>query len=209
MANRTLRRTQNGARSDASRIDGNSPTSDSANGGDAGSEPELPIGEPDIDRESNIDGEHDESDTGDTCRIGDVVIDPAELQQRADSAGGGSSGRTRKPRADAGTKRGTRGAKKATATLEPLILMVHTMMASFLHTPELEVDQTEAKVLSDAYCNFCEYHNVPIMSEKRQSEVALFMALGKVYGTRFVAIKERRKREKKNNIRNVTPIKGA
>jgi hypothetical protein len=74
--------------------------------------------------------------------------------------------------------------------------MVHTWASVLLKTPELMLDQTEVKQLSEAYTTFCEYHEVPILTPKRMSEINLVATGLMIFGTRFIAIRKRHKEEK-------------
>jgi len=84
--------------------------------------------------------------------------------------------------------------------------MLHSTLAVVLHTPELMLDESEVKQLSEAYSEFCMYHDIPILTPKRMSEVALIAVAIKLYGTRGMAIHERRKQERLQKRGNVTPI---
>jgi hypothetical protein len=75
--------------------------------------------------------------------------------------------------------------------------MIHTMAAVMTHTPELKLDESEVKEFSSVYGEFCAYHEVPILTPKRMSELALGAFFLKIYGPRFVAIRNRIKRDAK------------
>jgi hypothetical protein len=74
--------------------------------------------------------------------------------------------------------------------------MVHTWASVLLKTPELMLEQDEVKTLSDAYGTFSEYHEVPMLTPKRMSEINLVAVALSIYGTRLVAISRRKKVEK-------------
>ena len=142
--------------------------------------------------------------------VGAVEIDPNELDEfiarDSDRAGDGSVNPdgTRKRRKRGPNKR-TTGAAKAEASVEPFITMVHALMQAKI--PEMELAEGEAKRVSDAYIDFCVHHEIPILSEKRMSEINLISALWMVYGTRVIAIRNRMKEEAKvKKARNVTPM---
>jgi hypothetical protein len=159
------------------------------------------------------DGEDTERDTerlGSGVRI--VEIDPEQLGEyiARDGAGtgdGSDNGDGTRKRRKRGPNKRTTGAKKAQETVKPFLLMAHTWAAVFLKTPELNLTEDEADKLSNAYNNFCEYHDIPILSPKRMSEINMILALGMVYGPRVVAVRNRIKEEAKvKKARNVTPI---
>ena len=176
--------------------------------------------EPDIDRSTDADDRDVDQQPNGTVGVGVVEVSPERLgkfiEQRAaergaDSGSGDSSGnRTRKPRADTGTKRGKRGGKKEAQNIEPLVTMVHTWGAILLKTPELMLTADESKKLSDAYSQFCEHHDVPIMTEKRMSEINLIVAIATLYGPRLIAIKNRKRAEKGNGrVQQMPPVRSA
>lgn len=159
------------------------------------------------------DGEDTERDTeraGGGVRI--VEIDPEQLGEyiARDGAGtgnGADNGDGTRKRRKRGPNKRTTGKVKAQETVEPFLLMAHTWAAVFLKCPEIALTQDEAKRLSDSYANFCEYHDIPILSAKRMSEINMILALGMVYGPRVVAVRNRIKEEAKvKKAKNVTPI---
>lgn len=84
-------------------------------------------------------------------------------------------------------------------------MMIHTLMAS--KVPEMAMTSDEAERVSSAYVNFCDHHDIPILSAKRLSEVELISMLWMVYGTRVIAIRSRMKDDvRAAKARNVTPI---
>lgn len=158
--------------------------------------------EPHVDRRTNTDDRNVNQQPVGSQHIGIVDVDPERLgefiAERADSGNGNSDGNgTRKRRADAGTKRGRRGKKETPANLEAVITMIHSWASVLLKTPELMLAESETKQLSDAYSTFCEYHEVPILTPKRMSEITLIACALSIYGTRVVAISQRRKQERK------------
>ena len=148
--------------------------------------------------------------------IGVVEVDPNKLGDFI--ANGGASGTDvsgsdtgRKRRSDAGTKRGARGKRKkeTSENLDVVINMLHVTAATMLHTPEIILAPEEVEQLSSAYAEFCVYHETPILTPKRMSEVALIAVALKLYGTRFVAIRNRVKEERKErNAQKVVSMKG-
>lgn len=198
MADRTLRRAYGGTRESTGELSG-------IINGDVGSKPDSAgtvIGD-----DSSI--VNDGTDAiGDTERssgsIGVVEIDPEQLDEyiAGDSATGNGSDSTtgKRERKKRGPNKRTTGAKKAQDSIAPFIMMVHTLMAA--KVPEMALEMDEAERVSKAYINFCEYHDIPILSAKRMSEIELISMLWMVYGTRIIAIRNRMKVEK---AKNVTP----
>lgn len=140
-----------------------------------------------------------------------VECDPAELGDRiaasrdADSGSGSGTGRRpgRKPRGP------NKRRKETPQNIDTALLLLHTMAASVLHTPELMLSDEEAKQLSDAYVEFSRHHEVGILSEKRMSEVMLISAVCMMYGPRLMAVRMRKKEEKKDrpfNVRGSQPV---
>jgi hypothetical protein len=144
------------------------------------------------------DTERDTERTGSSVRI--VEIDPESIDDYIASGGSGngdSTGDEPRKRRKRGPNKRTTGAKKAQDSVEPFILMAHTWAAAFLKTPELQLEKEEAKQISDAYIEFCQYHDVPMLSPKRLSEINLIAALGLVYVPRVIAIRNRTKEERR------------
>lgn len=193
MADRTLRRPYNGAVADAG-------TNGSATSGIDGSEPQRVSGESNADTQSVGNGADTERDTerdGGGVRV--VEIDPSNLSEyiARDSAGNGSGDTGTRTRRKRGPNKRTTGEKKAADSVKPFLMMAHTWAAVFLKTPELELAESEAEQLNAAYANFCEYHEIPIFTAKRMSEINMVAALLLVYGPRFVAVRARHKEERK------------
>jgi hypothetical protein len=193
MANRTLRRSYTGT------IPNAEPDTES-DGRDTGIEQDASGTVADDDSATVNDGTDSERDTERVSGgVGVVEIDPSELTEyiERDSNGNGDSGEPRKRR---GRKPGTKnrtGSKKAADSVKPFLMMAHTWAAVFLKTPELELAESEAEQLNAAYANFCEYHEIPIFTAKRMSEINMVAALLLVYGPRFVAVRARHKEERK------------
>jgi hypothetical protein len=202
MANRTLRRT--GKR--VENVDGSNDVRkgdvshvDSADGASApGTDGNI-----DNNGEQSYSTEHSTSDSAGASVRNNVTniveLDPTELQQfiadgdRDRDSDGTDSGEPRKQRKTRGPNKRT---KQASQTIDvTAIQMVHTMLSVVLHTPELALDESEAKQLSDAYAEFSKYHEVPLVTPKRLSEINFAGALLTVYGTRAVAVFRKGKRK--------------
>lgn len=210
MANRTLRRSYNSTNGDASGTDATDGQLSDRVSQPVANLSGATLAEQVYDREFGVDGEHDESESNSDGVIGVRIIDPERIDEYIrDAASGTDSGTdsgTRKRRGPrAGYKRRTAGAKKAADSIEPFLVMIHAMMATKFAMPELALEPEEAKRLNDAYANFCAHHKIPILSEKRVSEIQLCSALFMVYGTRFTAVRNRMKNAK-NRKANITPF---
>lgn len=120
------------------------------------------------------------------------------------SSGDGKRGR--KPRSDSGKQRGRKATKGSPQNVEALVGMVHTWASVILKTPELMLAPDEVKQLSAAYEQFTEYHEVPLLTPKRMSEINLISTALFMYGTRLVAIKNRKTTER--NARKMHVMQG-
>lgn len=131
-------------------------------------------------------------------------LDPASAIYSSDSGGGpsdssagtGGDTATRRARRDKGQKRGPRASvPNYLGGFEGLILAVHSGLSAVMHTPEFELDETEAKKLANATDELARFYNVA-----PSAEVKVWMnfvgAAGAVYAPRFVAIAARKKRER-------------
>lgn len=205
MANRTLRRSYSGVKGSEGDSTLDIRSGDDSNAGIDGSiaEDEQP---------TNGDGEHNEPNSNSAGRVSYVEIDPDKLGEYINGGGatdGGDSG-TRKRRGRKPGSKNRTAAKKAEDSVAPFLMMAHQWAAVFLKTPEIMLSQDEAKQLSDAYTNFCEYHEIPVMSDKRMSEVNMIIALAMVYGPRAIAVRNRLREEAQaKRAKNVTPIQQA
>ena len=167
-----------------------------------------PRAEPIVDRSTESDDNQPVVQRNEPQRVGTVEVDPAELGEfiasRSGSGDGSSSGSGRRRRADAGQKRGTRKRKETPQNIEAVVTMVHTWASVILKTPELMLETSEVKALSESYSTFCEYHEVPVLTPKRMSEITLIATALSIYGTRFVAIAKRKRNER--HIHQVSPL---
>jgi hypothetical protein len=202
MVDRSLRRAAKRASESApvvlDTVHGDEPVTDSE-----------PRAEPVIDRIAVADDSGTPVERDESKRIGVVEVEPDKLGEyvagRGNDSGSGDGSGTRKRRADSGKPRGTRKNKEVPQNVEALVSMVHTWASVLLKTPELNLAPNEVKQLSDAYVVFSQHHTVPILTEKRMSEVNLIATALMLYGSRFVAIRNRHKEEKRIHVVNGVP----
>lgn len=203
MANRTIKRAYAGTSEDSRSVHA---TTDS----ESGSAAQRGRGIPEPDSSVDADGTDDERVIdGTSSGIGYVEIDPSNLGEYIAAGGSGdeddSAPRKRRKRGPNKSKRD--GNKEAAKTVEPFLMMVHTLASVYLKTPELALDETEAKKLSEAYSTFCLHHDIPVLSEKRMSEIQLISAAFMVYVPRMIAVRNRWKDEERvRKAKNVTPF---
>ena len=69
------------------------------------------------------------------------------------------------------------------------------MLALYAKTPEIALDQKEAKLIAEAVANVGEHYDLT-MDPKTGAWVNLFMVVGGLYGPRFFAFRSRRLAEK-------------
>lgn len=129
-----------------------------------------------------------------------IVIEPATVASGIDGSNtdGGGNAAGEPVRKRRGRKPGSTNAKKSAPLdingLEFLLLSTHTMMAAMMKTPELELDKEEAHQLAQASANVARHYDISA-TEKTIDWIALFMALGTVYGPRMVTIGLSRKKK--------------
>jgi hypothetical protein len=107
------------------------------------------------------------------------------------------------PRKRRGRKPGTRNSstkasKQASADLTQLLMSTHFMLSVLCKVPELEIEEPEAKRISEAVNRLNELYGGVVIPEKAQAWLNLGIAAGTVYGPRFVAHSVRIKNERKN-----------
>jgi hypothetical protein len=87
------------------------------------------------------------------------------------------------------------------------LLIVHELAAHKTNTPELEIDEQEAKAICSAGDDVLAFYN-KVPSPEMQVWLGFGTALSMVYGPRWVAIRTRMKREaKEREARKVQPIR--
>lgn len=168
-------------------------------------------GNSDSDNSVNGNGQNSERESDSTSRVGYVTIDPEKLGEyiARDNENTSDGSGSRKRRSDAGQKRGKRGTRETgkSASLSSLFCLVDNWANVLLKIPELELSDADRKKLVDALDTFEKYHEIPMLSAKRQSEINLILAFGSTYFPRMILMNKRIKENSKvRKAKNVTPI---
>jgi hypothetical protein len=153
---------------------------------------------------------------GDTESDGPTFINSIPVVGAADISDGGTGGDSFGVRRKRGRPRGSANTQKAqpksnlVADLESLLISGHFMLAGVLDMKELEIDEIEAKRLSEALTKLSEFYPVG-MSPKKMAWINLSMALGSIYGPRAVAIAKKVPKKKPAPLRvmNTPPAQAA
>jgi hypothetical protein len=114
------------------------------------------------------------------------TIEPGDAAGRAAGSGSGKR-RGRPPGSAAGAKKAS---KADIGGLESILFSLHMMGAAILDTPELVLDEGEAKALADAAAKVAGHYNHTI-DPRTVAWVNLAMVAGGIYGTRVFAIRAR------------------
>lgn len=117
------------------------------------------------------------------------VTNPAAIKPTASNTTGGGEKRGRgRPPGGGATKQKT--AAVSIAGIEKILYSLHMMAAKFTGIGELEIDNAEAKILSDAIANVASHYNTTV-DPKIMAWVGLVGVAGAVYGPRFAAYRIR------------------
>jgi ubiquitin len=142
-----------------------------------------------------IDGGAIESGVNDPNASGDAG-EPGSINP-SDFIGTGTTdqpAKSRKPRSDAGKKRGERKPSPATSAakigvsgLELTLLSLHAMAAAALDIEAIALDEKEAHDLAQAIANVQRHYTV-FASEKQQDQANLIFLMAGLYGIKGVAV---------------------
>lgn len=160
-------------------------------GGDSGTEDGIIIAE-----NLNTDDSGDSGNSGGGSSIG---IDPAF------TIDDGGQPRKRRGRQPGGTTAGTGTNKRTSAktlqlsvdSLTAVLQGIHVTIAVGLKAPEMELEDTEAKNLSQAVVNVLDQFNI-VPDPKITAVVGLVMTASAIYGPRAYLISERLAAQKKS-----------
>ena len=149
--------------------------------------------------------------------IGDVIEGFESYDPRSAAgtdSGAGASGSAKRRGRPPGSRNTSRAGAAPTAqtkaqdlgNIETLLLSVHSAIAGFLETPELELDGSEATKLAGAMQRVADQYPVRI-TPKLMAWLNLSFVAGGIYGSRYAAIKVRLKMEaEKQGPKSPAPI---
>lgn len=139
-----------------------------------------------------------------------IIIDPTELEPGTADNGGSDypSGEPRKrgrPKGSGKSGNTSGGTAKAKNTkemdvdgLSAIFLSSHQLLAAIAKSPELAIDEIEAKNLAAGVSNVARHYNMGT-TQKTLDWFNLFQALALVYGTRIFAMRDKFKRKPKTD----------
>ncbi|MDE2102806.1 MAG: hypothetical protein KGL39_36515 [Patescibacteria group bacterium] len=78
--------------------------------------------------------------------------------------------------------------------MENILFSSHMMLAGITQVSELSLDQQEAKLLADAINNVARHYDMSA-TQKQIDWTNAIMVAGMIYGTRFMAIRAKKKEE--------------
>lgn len=128
------------------------------------------------------------------------VVEPATISSDPDS---------NEPSRRRGRPRGSRNAnstkrKETPSDLTGLLVGLHYMGAVMFEVKELEIEEDEAKKLAASISKVSELYGGVVLPEKVVALANLAIAVGTVYGPRYVAYNQRVKAERKEGKRPIT-----
>lgn len=144
--------------------------------------------------------EHPISDTDGGDVDTSSFLDPATLAGDSGSTGTGKR-RGRKP-GSRNRATGTPGksASQTSHSISNILFSMHMMASVFFKTPELSMEEEEAKELATAITRVTELYDVPMMDEKTMAWINLAMVGAKIYGPRAVAVTVNKKNKPRQNM---------
>lgn len=139
-------------------------------------------------------GQHSVAD--ELAAAGFTIIEPAALGDGAGSNSGSGNDTAEQPAKRRGRKPGSRNANGKTQALdingvEAILFSAHTILATIVKTPEIALDQIEARQMAEAIGNVSRHYDIAA-TQKTLDWANLIMAAGMIYGTRLYAIRAKR-----------------
>lgn len=120
-------------------------------------------------------------------RASDSAINPGDILRGTEGDSGGEPRAKRKyTKRNPGTS-GRKANKEASQDLSGVLFTMHFMLAKLMDIEEVELDETEAKKLSDAVVRVNELYDGFIIPEKAMAWLSLAMVAGAIYGPRVAA----------------------
>ena len=137
----------------------------------------------------------------------DGFVDPTAVGTSTGSGSGDDQPRKRRGRKPGSRNKSTgtggrRTTSQATDSLTKILYSVHMMLGAALSAPELMMTEEESRDIADAATRVTELYEMPLLDEKTLAWANLGIVMGRVYGTRAVAIMARVKSERKNKTRS-------
>ena len=139
-------------------------------------------------------GEHSVSD--ELAAAGFTIIEPGAVGGGAGGDSGRGNDTAEQPARRRGRKPGSRNASGKTPPLdingvEAILFSAHSILASIVKTPEIALEQVEARQMAEAIANVSRHYDIAA-TQKTLDWANLIMAAGMIYGTRLYAIRAKR-----------------
>jgi hypothetical protein len=133
---------------------------------------------------------------------GFIVVDPAAIGDSGGSDNGDAGNSSGEPRKRRGRKPGTGAARSGKAPpldingVQALLFSAHNILAAITKTPEFSLSETESEELAKGIANVSRHYDVAA-SAKTVDIMNLAMVAGMIYGSRIMAMRNRKSAEKK------------
>jgi len=144
--------------------------------------------------------------TGDVGNIladaGFTIIDPASIGDGGGSDNGDAGNSAGEPRKRRGRKPGTGPARSGKTPpldingVQALLFSAHNILAAITKTPEFVLSENESEELAKGIANVSRHYDVAA-SAKTVDIMNLAMVAGMIYGSRIMAMRNRKATEKK------------
>lgn len=139
-------------------------------------------------------------------------VNPAAVGGSGGGVGGSSGGGAGEPvRKRRGRKPGSTYAKKteniSVEGLSGILFSAHMMLAGITRVEEMALDMPEAEQLAQATANMMRHYPNAVISPKTVDTINFIMCCGALYGTRLIAIRNRRTQARQNRTaENAKPV---